>query len=107
MIVAYSCATIAVVMAIAADYFIKVASVRDMPLLTWSFVLGAMLYVVSTVGWVYAMKGMSLAQVGVAYSVVTILALAAMGHFVFGEQTTTREMVGIGFAIVALVIMTK
>lgn len=107
MIAAYGFATVAVVMAIVADYFIKVASERDASLITWSFALGALLYVFSTVGWLYAMKGMSLAQVGVAYSVVTILALVAMGHFLFGEHVGARDMVGVGFAIVALVIMAK
>jgi undecaprenyl phosphate-alpha-L-ara4N flippase subunit ArnF len=95
----------AVATAIVADYFIKVASQREPSLLTASFALGAGLYVLSAVGWLFAMKTMTLAQVGVLYSVVTILALTAMGVVWFGETIGWREGLGIVFALLSVVLM--
>lgn len=95
----------AVATAIVADYFIKVASQRDESLLTASFMVGAGLYVLSAGGWLFAMKTMTLAQVGVVYSVVTILALTAMGVIWFGETLGWREWLGILFALLSVALM--
>ena len=97
----------AVATAIVADYFIKVASQKEASLLTWSFMLGAGLYVVSATGWLFAMKTMTLAQVGVLYSVVTILALTAMGVIWFGETVGWREGLGIAFAVLSVLLMAR
>ena len=101
----YALTGFAVTAAILADYFIKLASTRDASLTTWSFALGAALYVVSAGGWLFAMKVMSLAQVGVVYSVVTILALAAMGVVFFGETLTWRDGLGIALALLSVAFM--
>lgn len=93
--------------AIIADYFIKLASQREASLLTWSFALGAGLYVLSAGGWLFAMKTMSLAQVGVIYSVVTILALTAMGALWFGEALEWRDGAGILLALISVVLMAR
>lgn len=97
----------AVATAIVADYFIKVASQKDASLLTWSFALGAGLYVLSAAGWLFAMKTMSLAQVGVIYSVVTILALTAMGVIWFEETVGWQEGLGIVFALLSVLLMAR
>lgn len=93
--------------AIIADYFIKLASQKEASLLTWSFALGASLYVLSAGGWLFAMKTMSLAQVGVIYSVVTILALTAMGALWFGETLEWREALGVLFALLSVLLMAR
>jgi undecaprenyl phosphate-alpha-L-ara4N flippase subunit ArnF len=101
-IVGYAVAT-----AIVADYFIKVASQKESSLLTASFALGAGLYVLSAVGWLFAMKTMTLAQVGVIYSVVTILALTAMGVVWFGETLEWRDWLGIVLAVLSVLLMAR
>ncbi len=93
--------------AIIADYFIKVASQKEASLLTWSFLIGASLYVLSAGGWLFAMKTMTLAQVGVVYSVVTILALTAMGVIWFEEVLGWREGLGIFFALLSVLLMSR
>lgn len=101
----YALTGFAVSAAIAADYFIKIASQKEAALMTPSFGMGAALYVVSACAWLYAMKIMTLAQVGVLYSVVTILALAAMGVFLFEESFTWRDAAGVFFALLAVAFM--
>jgi undecaprenyl phosphate-alpha-L-ara4N flippase subunit ArnF len=95
----------AVATAIIADFFIKTASQKEPSLLTSSFAIGAGLYVLSAVGWLFAMKTMTLAQVGVLYSVVTILALTAMGVLWFEETLGWQEVLGIVFALVSVLLM--
>jgi drug/metabolite transporter (DMT)-like permease len=51
------------------------------------------------------MKHFSLATLGVYYSVSTILFLAVLGVFVFGEKLTSYEIVGIGGAIASLLLL--
>ncbi|MEM9792351.1 MAG: hypothetical protein AAF848_05365, partial [Pseudomonadota bacterium] len=86
------------------DYLLKVASLKN-GLASFAFVGGAAMYMASAVGILFAMRQMSLASVGVYYSVLTILAMTALGVLVFGEQLLPREVLGIGFAIASLVCM--
>lgn len=90
-----------------ADYFLKFAALRENSLATWQFYVGTAIYASTAVGWVYAMKYMPLASIGVAYSVVTILFLAALGTFVFREAFGLRDAAGIALAVAALALMNR
>ena len=88
------------------DYFLKLAAInRTAP--TLPFLGGAAMYVLSAVAIVIAMRHMTLAAFGVWYSVLTILAMTALGVIVFEERLTPRDMLGIGLAIGALACMTR
>ena len=69
------------------------------------FVAGCIMYVLSTFGWVYALRHIKLASIGVIYSLSIVILLAALGVFVFGETLNRREVVGFGFAVVAIVLL--
>jgi small multidrug resistance pump len=65
------------------------------------------LYMLSGLGFVIAMRHMSLATVGVWYAVLTVLMMTALGVLVFNEDLATREVIGIILAVVSLLLMTR
>lgn len=95
---------IAVVTAVG-DYFIKMASLQSRAVQNKWFFAGCVMYILSTFGWVYALRHIKLASIGVIYSLSIIVLLAALGVFVFGESLNRREVLGFAFAIVAIVLL--
>jgi drug/metabolite transporter (DMT)-like permease len=89
------------------DYMLKLASLKSESFAAPEFIAGAMMYALTAAGWVIAMKHMTLAALGVYFSVMIILMLAALGVFVFKETLAAREMLGIVLAIVALGLMSR
>jgi drug/metabolite transporter (DMT)-like permease len=92
---------------LAGDWLLKLASLRERPYTTAVFVLGALAYTATALGWVIVMKHMTLAAIGVWYSIVVILMLTALGVFVFEETLTAREGAGLVLACAALVLMSR
>jgi len=92
---------------IAGDVVLKIASEREgtetLPLIG----LGCGIYSLSAVLWFWAMRHTTLAQAAVAYSMFTLLALAAIGAFWFKEDLGGREWAGIGFALASMVMMAR
>ena len=89
----------------AGDYLIKLASQKDDGLSSPSFILGAVLYGLPALGWFFLMRSHSLSAIGVLYSAATILILAGLGVFAFGEPFGLREALGISLAIAAVVVI--
>jgi drug/metabolite transporter (DMT)-like permease len=101
---------VAVVMSgvgIAGDYFLKRASARESPLASQAFVVGLLLYASTAFAWVFVMRHLKLATIGVIYSVSMVLLLAGMGVLFFEETLSRSEVVGIGLAIAALVLLAR
>lgn len=92
---------------IAGDYFLKRASAADRPLATRTFLLGLALYASTAFAWVYVMRHLKLATIGVIYSICMILMLAGMGVFFFGESLSRTEMVGIALAIASILLLAR
>ncbi len=93
------------VITVAGDYFIKLASLATRPLHNKWFVAGCIMYILSTFVWVFALLHIKLASIGVIYSLSIVILLAALGVFVFGESLNRREVVGFGFAVIAIVLL--
>ena len=51
------------------------------------------------------MRHVTLAQAGVAYSMLTLVALAIIGAVSFDEPIGQREFVGLGLALAAMMVM--
>jgi len=92
---------------IAGDYFLKRASERPAPLATWAFLAGLVLYATTAFAWVYVMRSLKLATIGVIYSVSMVLLLAGMGVLFFGERLSRLEVLGIVLAVAALVLLAR
>jgi drug/metabolite transporter (DMT)-like permease len=103
---------VAVILALAllslgGDWLLKLASQREQPYTTTVFVLGALAYGATAIGWVIVMQHMTLATIGVWYSIVMILLLTALGVFAFEETLSAREGLGLVLACVALMLMSR
>ena len=89
------------------DYVLKLASAREQPLRTGWFYLGFALYASTAFGWVFVMRHLKLATIGVLYSVSMVLLLTAVGLVLFGESLNYYELAGIVFALVSLVLLMR
>ena len=107
MLAAYGFVTLIVLVTVLADYYLKLAADRPESFSVWPFWAGAVLYAASAFGWVLAMKHLSLAAIGVYYSMLTILLLTALGVVVFRETLGPREWAGIACALAAIVLMAR
>src|SRR5215510_15091285 len=89
------------------DYFLKRASEAQQPLTTHSFLIGFVLYASTAIAWTFVMRHLTLATIGVIYSMCMILFLALMGVLVFNEPLQRSEMLGIILALAALVLLAR
>ena len=101
----YSVLFLVVVFTILGDYALKVATKYPEPLLSIWFLMGALLYGLTAVGWMLLMQTYNLAQISVIYSSITIIALVLIGHLFFDETTTGRQGLGVAAALAAVVLM--
>jgi small multidrug resistance pump len=89
------------------DYFLKLASQQAAPLRSGWFALGFAVYASTAFGWVYVMRHLKLAAVGVVYSVSMIVLLTAVGALGFGERLGPRELAGLILAIASLYLLMR
>lgn len=89
------------------DTALKYAADGEKPMLSGLVILGCGLYAVSAVFWFFAMQHVSLVQAGVAYSMITLLALALIGAVWFGETLHAREYAGLACAMLAMVLLSR
>lgn len=101
------CLLLIVATTAAGDFFLKRASGQSQAVVSVDFALGSLLYMASALGFVYAMRHMSMASIGVWYAVLTVLFMTALGVFAFDERLSWNEVAGIGMAISAIVLMSQ
>jgi small multidrug resistance pump len=89
------------------DYFLKLASEQPSVLRTASFYIGFALYASTAFGWVFVMKHLKLATIGVVYSVAMILLLTSIGVIFFRESLNYYEIAGLLMAIGSLVLLMR
>ena len=107
LIFGFSFAFVTALVVLAGDYVIKVAADDGRPVWSGYVVIGCAIYAVSAIFWFYAMRHATLAQAGVAYSMITLLALCLMGVIWFNEELELREYAGIACALAAMVLMVR
>lgn len=89
------------------DYFLKLASAESNWLRSKWFYLGFLMYSSTAFGWVFVMRHLKLATIGVVYSVALILLLTAVGLVGFRETLNTYEVIGLAMAIGSLVLLMR
>jgi drug/metabolite transporter (DMT)-like permease len=89
------------------DYLLKLASAQKSPLRSGWFYVGFAVYASTAFGWVYVMRHLKLATIGVVYSVSMILLLTGIGSIVFKEGLNAYEIVGILMAVGSLVLLMR
>jgi len=89
------------------DYMLKLASEKEQFLKSPWFYIGFVVYGSTAVGWVFVMRHLKLATIGVVYSVSMILLLTAMGALVFRESLSYYEIAGLAMAIGSLFLLIR
>ena len=89
------------------DYFLKLSSAHDQPLRTRWFYVGFAVYASTAFGWVFVMRYLKLATIGVVYSISMVLLLTAVGVVLFGESLNYYELAGIVLAVASLVLLMR
>jgi multidrug transporter EmrE-like cation transporter len=89
------------------DYFLKRASTKADSLKAWEFYVGFALYASTAFGWVFVMKHLKLATIGVVYSVSMIVLLTAVGVVAFRERLSYYEWTGLVLAGASLVLLMR
>ena len=89
------------------DYFLKLASAEPDSWRTKWFAIGFVLYSSTAFGWVYVMRHLKLATIGVLYSVSMVVLLTTIGTVLFGERVSTIEVVGIAMGVGSLLILAR
>lgn len=94
-------------MGVVGDYFIKVAGRGTTPIDIGLFSIGFIVYMSTVPGWFLVMKYLPLSVLGAVYAVSTVLLLVAVGVFWFNERLTLTEIVGVGLAVTAVVVLRR
>ena len=89
------------------DYFLKLASANENSLKTIWFYVGFAVYASTAFGWVFVMKHLKLATIGVVYSVSMVLLLTAIGVVFFQESLNYYEIAGLVMAIASLILLVR
>src|SRR6187397_13871 len=95
------------IVGVVGDYFLKLASAKDESLKSSAFYIGFVLYASTAFGWVFVMKHLKLATVGVVYSISMVLLLTAVGVVVFKEPLNGYEIAGLAMAVASLLLLTR
>jgi drug/metabolite transporter (DMT)-like permease len=95
------------ILGVLGDYLLKLASAQKSPLKTGWFYLGFAVYASTALGWVFVMRLLKLATIGVVYSVSMILLLTGIGVVIFREPLNAYEVAGLAMAIAALVLLLR
>ncbi len=89
------------------DFLLKLASAQKSPLRSGWFYLGFAVYASTAFGWLYVMRHLKLATIGVVYSVSMILMLTAIGAIAFKEPLSAAEVAGIVMAVASLILLMR
>lgn len=107
IIIGYGFALLTATLAIVGDYYIKLAADSGRSLISIYFTLGALFYIGSAAMWFGSLRQIGLAQAGVAYSMLTLLAVCAMGVLLFEEKLQMREVCGVICALLSMILMVR
>jgi multidrug transporter EmrE-like cation transporter len=95
------------VVGVVGDYFLKLASEKNDSLRSVWFYVGFAFYASTAFGWVFVMKHLKLATIGVVYSVSMILLLTGVGVIIFRETLNYYEVAGLVMAIASLILLMR
>ena len=95
------------ILGVAGDYLLKLASASASPLRCRWFYLGFAVYASTAFGWVFVMRHLKLATIGVVYSVSMILLLTGIGVVIFREPLSRCEIAGLAMAIASLFLLIR
>lgn len=90
-----------------ADYFLKRASDQPSPLVTGWFALGFGMYACTAFGWVFVMRRLQFATLGVVYASTMVILMAGIGVFILHETLRWQEVLGIVLAVASIFLLAR
>jgi multidrug transporter EmrE-like cation transporter len=96
-----------VIVTVGGDYLLKLASEGARPFASWWFVGGVIVYAMTAFGWVFVMRRLNFATMGVVYAAATVLLLTLVGVVVLHETLRWQEVVGIALALVSIGLLAR
>ncbi|HZZ28998.1 MAG TPA: hypothetical protein VFE46_13440 [Pirellulales bacterium] len=90
-----------------ADYLLKRASLLESPVSSPLFYLGMVMYASTSFAWVYVMRHMQFATLGVVYAATMVILLAGIGVFALHETLRWQESLGIVLAIASIILLSR
>jgi small multidrug resistance pump len=93
--------------AVIGDYFLKIAGNGPKYVNYRYFLIGMFVYALCAFGWFFIMKHVKLSTIGVVYSISTVILLALVGFFVFNEQLSLYDIIGIVLGIISILILIR
>jgi drug/metabolite transporter (DMT)-like permease len=89
------------------DYFLKLGGSGD-KYIDWKwFVLGALIYSSTAIGWFFVMKYIKLGSLGIIYATTTVIALTIVGVFFFKETLSIYEIIGIVAGVASILLLAR
>jgi small multidrug resistance pump len=95
------------VVGVLGDYLLTLASAREHPLRSRWFSVGFGVYASTAFGWVFVMRHLKLATIGVVYCVSMVLLLTGVGVVLFREPLNRYEVAGLVMAVASLVLLVR
>jgi drug/metabolite transporter (DMT)-like permease len=92
---------------VAGDYLLKRASEAPNPMQSRWFYVGFAVYASTAFGWVFVMRHLKLATIGVVYSVSMIVLLTTIGIVFFREPLNRYEVAGLVMAVGSLFLLIR
>ncbi len=95
-----------VIVALTADYFLKIAGTKS-PFFNRYFIAGFILYSLTTFIWYFVMKNVKFSEANLLYSLFTVLAAVGIGRYIFNERLNIWETVAVCTAIGSIVVLSR
>ena len=92
---------------VSGDYLLKRASLREPPLQNFWFAVGFIVYSSTAFGWVYVMRHLKFATIGVIYAMSTVILLTIVGTLILGEPLRKAEALGLVLALAAIGLLAR
>jgi drug/metabolite transporter (DMT)-like permease len=90
-----------------ADYSLKRASLLSSPASSPWFYFGLIIYGSTAFAWVYVMRHLQFATLGVVYASAMVVLLAGIGVFILHETLRWQEALGIVLAIASIILLSR
>lgn len=87
---------------IAGDFFFKKWSMENK---TMILVLGLGLYFIGTIFWAFSLKFGELSRAISIFTVLNLIGVILMGFFLFQEDVSSIQKMGMGFGILSVILM--
>lgn len=89
------------------DVFMKLAGSSNKYIDVSYLIYGMILYLITGIGWFFAMKYVELSSIGTIYGLTTVIFLTLIGFFFFRENINIIEFIAIIMGIVSIFLLTR